>query len=170
MTRLTLDIVGRTLFDADVTGEAHEIGEALTEALEGVNRLVYPWGRLLDRMPLPAARRFREACVRLDATIYRLIAERRAVGAAGSDLLSLLLSAQDEGGGMSDRQVRDEAMTLFLAGHETTANLLTWTLYLLSQHPHAEERVGLRARGGHGDDADWTGCSPRRSASTRRRG
>jgi cytochrome P450 len=141
MTRLTLDIVGRTLFDADVTGEAPEIGDALTEALDGVNRLVYPWGPLLDRLPLSATRRFRQACVRLDATIYRLIDERRAAGATGSDLLSLLLAAQDEGGGMSDRQVRDEAMTLFLAGHETTANLLTWTLYLLSQHPEDEERV-----------------------------
>jgi cytochrome P450 len=141
MARLTLDNVGRTLFDADVVGEAREIGEALTGALDGVSRLVYPWGHLLDRLPLPSTRRFRAACERLDATIYRLIAERRAAGATGSDLLSLLLSAQDEGGRMSDRQVRDEAMTLFLAGHETTANVLAWMLYLLSRHRDAEERV-----------------------------
>jgi cytochrome P450 len=155
MTRLTLDIVGRTLFAADVAGEAREIGEALTEALEGVNRLVYPWGHLLDRLPLESSRRFRRAGERLDATIYRLIAERRDSGATGSDLLSLLLAAQDEGGGMSDRQVRDEAMTLFLAGHETTANLLAWTLYLLSRHPEAERRTAFELA--EGSDPTYTG-------------
>ena len=72
---------------------------------------------------------------------------------------------------MTDRQLRDEAMTLFLAGHETTANLLTWTLYLLSQHPDAEERVGLRARGGRRRRRTaGIACSRRRSGSTRRRG
>jgi cytochrome P450 len=144
MTRLTLAIVGRTLFDADVKGEAREIGEALEVALESVNTLVFPFGSLWERSPLPGPRRFRRACERLDATIYRLIAERRAAGLEGSDLLSLLLRARDEAGdgaGMTDRQVRDEAMTLFLAGHETTANLLTWTWYLLSQAPEAEQRL-----------------------------
>jgi cytochrome P450 len=144
MTRLTLAIVGRTLFDADVEGEAREIGEALEVALESVNTLIFPFGSLWERSPLPGPRRFRRACERLDATIYRLIAERRAAGLEGDDLLSLLLRARDEagdGGAMTDRQVRDEAMTLFLAGHETTANLLTWTWYLLSQGLEAEERL-----------------------------
>jgi cytochrome P450 len=144
MARLTLAIVGRTLFDADVEGEAREIGEALAVALESVNTLVFPFGSLWERSPLPGPRRFRRACERLDATIYRLIAERRASGLERDDLLSLLLRARDEagdGGGMTDRQVRDEAMTLFLAGHETTSNLLTWTWYLLSGAPEAEERL-----------------------------
>lgn len=142
MARLTLTIVGRTLFDADVEGEAHEIGEALTVSLEAVNRLVYPFGPWLERLPLPSRRRFEEARRRLDATIYRLIDERRrASREEGGDLLSLLLAARDAEGGMTDEQVRDEAMTIFLAGHETTAVWLTWTWYLLSQHPEVEARL-----------------------------
>jgi cytochrome P450 len=143
MTRLTLAIVGQTLFDADVEGEAAEIGEALTTAIAAVNRLTFPYGHLWERLPLPSVRRFHAATERLDSTIYRLIGERRA-GRTGDDLLSLLLAARDDegdGAGMSDRQVRDEAMTLFLAGHETTANLLAWTWLLLAQSPEAEERL-----------------------------
>jgi cytochrome P450 len=139
--RLTLGIVGKALFDADVEGEATEIGQALTEALHAVNRLLLPGGELMERLPLPANQRANAARQRLDATIYRIIRERRASGEDRGDLLSMLLEAQDEesGGRMSDEQVRDEAMTLFLAGHETTANALAWTWYLLSQNP-AEER------------------------------
>lgn len=141
MTRLTLAIVGQTLFDTDVEDEAEEIGAALTESIEAVNRLVYPFvGPAMERLPLPSRRRFRRSIERLDATIERLIAERRAEP-GGSDLLSLLLEVEENGGGMADRQVRDEAMTLFLAGHETTANLLTWTWFLLSEHPDVEARV-----------------------------
>ncbi len=122
-------------------GEAAEIGQALTEALHAVNRLLLPGGELAEKLPLPANRRADEARQRLDATIYRIIHERRSGGEDRGDLLSMLLQAVDEesGGGMSDEQVRDEAMTLFLAGHETTANALTWTWYLLAQNP-AEER------------------------------
>jgi cytochrome P450 len=135
MSRLTLAIVGRTLLDADVEGEAREIGDALTVSLEAVNRLVYPFGAALESLPLPSTRRFQHARARLDSTVYRLIEERRRRAARGGDLLSLLLAAQaEDGGGMSDRQVRDEAMTIFLAGHETTANLLAWTWYLLARH------------------------------------
>ena len=99
-----------------------------------------PFADLLERLPLPPVRRFRAARARLDATVYRLIAEHLASGTDRGDLLSMLLLAQDdEGGGqMTDEQVRDEAMTLFLAGHETTANALVWTWYLLSQNPDAE--------------------------------
>jgi cytochrome P450 len=143
MTRLTLAIVGKTLFDADVEGEAREIGDALTEAFHSFTFAVLPFGELLDRLPLPPVVRFHRARARLDATIYRLIHERRRSGEDRGDLLSMLLLAQDAegGGGMSDEQLRDEAMTLFLAGHETTANLLTWTWYLLSQHPDVERRL-----------------------------
>jgi cytochrome P450 len=141
MMRLTLGIVGKALFDADVEGEAAEIGQALTEALHAVNRLLLPGGELAEKLPLSANQRAEQALQRLNATVYRIIAERRTNGEDRGDLLSMLLEAADEESGqqMSDEQVRDEAMTLFLAGHETTANALTWTWYLLAQNP-AEER------------------------------
>jgi cytochrome P450 len=147
MMALTLAIVARTLFDADVDAEADEIGGALTEVLRLFQTVFIPGMELLDRFPLPHTRRFARARARLDATIYRLIAERRAERARGAergDLLSMMLAAQDaegDGGSMTDKQLRDEAMTLFLAGHETTANALTWTWYLLSQHPAVEARL-----------------------------
>lgn len=141
MMRLTLAIVGKALFDADVEGEAAEIGQALTEALHAVNRLLLPGGELAEKLPLPASQRAEQARQRLDATIYRIIAQRRADAQDRGDLVSMLLAAQDEQGGMSDEQVRDEAMTLFLAGHETTANALTWTWYLLAQNPAEERRL-----------------------------
>jgi cytochrome P450 len=144
MTRLTLAIVGKTLFDADVESEAVEIGKALTTIIELFNMLLLPFSELLERLPLPHVRRFERAKARLDQTIYRLIEERRQSRSDRGDLLSMLLLAQDDegdGGGMSDQQVRDEAMTIFLAGHETTANALTWTWYLLSQNPEAEAQL-----------------------------
>jgi cytochrome P450 len=144
MAAYTLAVVGRTLFDADIEGEAPEIGEALTSAIDAFNLSVLPFFELLERLPLPTTLRFRRGRARLDATIYRLIAERRASGEDRGDLLSMLLMAHDtegDGTGMSDRQLRDEAMTLLLAGHETTANLLNWSWYLLSRHPEAEARL-----------------------------
>lgn len=144
MMRLTLAIVGKTLFDADVEDEAPEVGSALTEVFHAVQRLLMPGGEQIERAPLPATRRAQDAYQLLDSMVYRFIAERRASGEDRGDLLSMLLASRLEedpslGGGMTDQQVRDEAMTLFLAGHETTANALTWTWYLLSQNP-AEER------------------------------
>jgi cytochrome P450 len=103
-----------------------------------------PFAQLLERLPLPAMKRFRQARARLDETIYRIIAARRASREDRGDLLSMLMAARDEEGdgtGMTDEQLRDEAMTIFLAGHETTANALTWTWYLLSQHPEIEKRL-----------------------------
>ena len=145
MMALTLAIVGKTLFDADVEHEAGEIGEALATTFESFNfGFFLPFGELLERLPLPATLRFRKARARLDATIYRLIDERRRADTDRGDLLSMLLMAQDtegDGGRMTDLQLRDEAMTIFLAGHETTANALTWTWYLLSQHPDVEARL-----------------------------
>ncbi len=143
MMRLTLAIAGKTLFDADVEREADEIGKALTTTFKLFNRVTLPFSQLLDRFPLPSTIRFQKARERLDATIYRIINERRASGADRGDLLSMLIQARDEEGdgtGMTDEQLRDEAMTIFLAGHETTANALTWTWYLLSQHPEEEAR------------------------------
>ena len=144
MAALTLAIAGTTLFDADVEGEASEIGEAVTSALASFNFALLPYGDRLSKLPIPPAIRFRRARARLDATVYRLIAERRSKGATGRDVLSVMVSARDVEGdnsGMTDEQIRDEVMTLLLAGHETTANALTWTWYLLAQHPDVEARL-----------------------------
>jgi cytochrome P450 len=146
MNRLTLSIVGKTLFDADVESQAAEVGVALTGIMETFWITMLPFSDLLEHLPVPKLRRARAARAELDAIIYRMIAERRRSGRDHGDLLSMLLSAQDEeaegaAGRMSDVQVRDEAMTIFLAGHETTANALTWTWYLLSTAPAVEARL-----------------------------
>src|SRR4051812_23800000 len=144
MMKLTLAIVAKTLFSADVEREASEIGEALTTTFEAFNVGVLPFSEIIERLPIPYMKRFNAARARLDATIYRIIDERRASGEDTGDLLSMLLLAQDEegdGGGMTDTQLRDETMTLFLAGHETTANALAWTWYLLAQHPEVDREM-----------------------------
>jgi cytochrome P450 len=145
MMRLTLAVVAKTLFDADVDEEANEIGDALTELMLMFPILMHPLATLIVRMPfLPQVRRFRRALARLDRTIYAIIAERRRSGIDRGDLLSMLLLATDvegDGGGMSDLQLRDEAMTIFLAGHETTANALAWTWYLLARNPAIEREL-----------------------------
>jgi cytochrome P450 len=144
MTRLTLAIVAKTLFDADVESEAAEVGRALTTTMKLFPRYLIPYSNLLEKLPLPSNRRFREAKTYLDSTIFKMIQDRRSTGSDKGDLLSMLLLARDEEGGgrrMTDAQVRDEAMTLFLAGHETTSNALTWTWYLLASNPHAEQAL-----------------------------
>jgi cytochrome P450 len=142
MLHLALAIVGKTLFNAEVAGEAGEIGDAMTEVIALFHTLMLPMADLLEKLPLPSVRRFARARARLDATIYRLIEEHRASGIDRGDLLSMLLLSEDEDDGerMTDLQVRDEALTIFLAGHETTANGLAWTWYLLSQNPDAEAK------------------------------
>ncbi len=144
MMALTLAIVGKTLFDADVEAEARDIGEALTDTFSAFRASAFlPLGHLLQWLPLPASLRFRRGRARLEQTIYRVIAERRATGVDTGDLLSMLLQARDvegDGTGMTDRQIRDEALTLFIAGHETTAVALSWTWYLIANHPEVEAR------------------------------
>jgi cytochrome P450 len=142
MMRLTLAIVARTLFSADVESDAPAIGEALTNVLHLFDLVMMPFSKVIERLPVPSVRRFEKARKTLDEIIYRIIDERRSSGEDRGDLLSMLLLAEDEQGSgrMSNEQVRDEALTLFLAGHETTANALTWTWYLLSQNPKAEAR------------------------------
>ncbi len=143
MMHLTLQIVGNTLFSANVEDEADEVGGALTALIEMFNYLLLPFSELLEKLPIPQARRFNKARETLDKIIYGIINERRNLGEDKGDLLSMLLMAQDEddGGAMTDEQVRDEALTLFLAGHETTANALTWTFYLLSQNAEKEAKL-----------------------------
>ena len=143
MSRLTLAIVGKTLFDADVEASADQIGDALTRVLESFWTMLLPFPALVGRLPIPSIRRSHAARGRLDRVIYDLIAQRRASRRDHGDLLSMLIAAEDEedGRGLSDRQVRDEAMTLLLAGHETTATALTWTWFLLGQAPAIERRL-----------------------------
>jgi cytochrome P450 len=144
MMRLTLAVVGKTLFDADVESDADEVGAALTEVMELFDFLMLPFSELLEKLPLPPQRRFLRARAALDSVVYRIIEERRRGGGDRGDLLSMLLLAVDEEGdrtGMTNEQLRDETMTLFLAGHETTANALTWTWHMLARNPEAERRL-----------------------------
>ena len=137
MNRLTLQIVGKTLFSANIDNETDEVGQAMTTMIEMFDYLLMPFSEILQKLPLPLSIRFKKAKETLDKIIFGIIDERRKSGEDKGDLLSMLLMAQDEedGKGMTDQQVRDEALTLFVAGHETTANALTFTWYLLSQNP-----------------------------------
>ena len=151
MMRVTLAIVGKTLFNTDVESKADEVGLALTHVMQTFFISMLPLQNIIDRLPLPIIRRAQRARARLDALIYQMIAERRASGRDQGDLLSMMLASEaDDGSGetltpperrLSDRDVRDNALTLLLAGHETTANALTWTFYLLSQTPEAETKL-----------------------------
>jgi cytochrome P450 len=144
MMHLTLAIVGKTLFDTETEAEAEQVRQALSESMKRFNRFMLPFAEFLDRLPLPGNRRYREARDVLDSIIYRIINERRRSAQDTGDLLSMLLTAQDDegdGGRMTDIQLRDEVITIFLAGHETTANTLTWTWHLLSEHPEIEARL-----------------------------
>ncbi len=141
---LALEIVAETLFGTAVSdGDIAAISAALDDAMSTFTMARIRWFELLDRLPLPSTLRMRRARARLDRAVYAFIAARRASGEDRGDLLSMLLLARDEEGtgGMTDLQLRDEVMTLFLAGHETTANALTWTFYLLGRHPEAEARL-----------------------------
>jgi cytochrome P450 len=141
MMRLTLQIVAKTLFDAEVDRDARDVGKAL----EAITELNSDFRKLVLTPPcLPTRRNLRAmlATRRLNKIIYRIIGERRASGRDTGDLLSMLLAAQDEDGSrMNDRQLRDEAITIFLAGHETTAIALSWTWWLLAQNPQVEAKL-----------------------------
>ena len=144
MTALTLAIAGKTLFDADVEGDASEVMAAISEAFGLFHLTLMPFSELLERLPFSPIRKLHCARERLDRVVYRIIGERRKSGEDRGDLLSMLLRAQDseaEGDRMTDEQLRDECLTLFLAGHETTANLLTWTWYLLAGHLEVDDKL-----------------------------
>ena len=143
MMRLTLSIVGQTLFSAEVEDTSAEVGEAMEVAQAHVNyRSTHPFS-LPERFPTPRNRRFHQARATFDRVLLDIIEERRRSGEDKGDLLGMLLAARDEatGEGMSNQQLRDEAVTLFLAGHETTSNTLTWTWYLLAEHPAVARRL-----------------------------
>ena len=140
MMEITLQIVGKTLFNAELTRDAKEVGETMEVLLKlaadfGKTILIPLW------VPTPRNLRARMGIRRIEKIIYRIIAQKRAEARDTGHLLSMLLAVQDEDGSrMTDKQLRDETITLFLAGHETTANALSWTIWLLAQNPAAERK------------------------------
>ena len=140
MMEITLQIVGKTLFNAELTRDAKEVGETMEVLLKlaadfGKSILIPLW------VPTPRNLRARMGIRRIEKIIGRIIAQKRAEASDTGDLLSMLLAVRDEDGSrMTDKQLRDETITLFLAGHETTANALSWTIWLLAQNPAAEKK------------------------------
>ncbi|TPE69370.1 cytochrome P450 [Halalkalibacterium halodurans] len=150
MMQLTMAIATKTLFDLDLhKGDTKEASRSLDTVMTAFNEQMTNVFRHvlhligLGKLVPPVSRELREAVESLDKMIYSIIEERRKHPGDRGDLLSMLISTYDEDDGsyMTDRQLRDEIITLFLAGHETTANTLSWAFYLLSQHPHVEEKL-----------------------------
>ena len=150
MAALTLDIVGRTLFGADLGGAAGHVYQDVSLAMSGWEKMMLPGGERLVRLPVPAFRRMWRAADDLDAVVRRLVAAsalRKAQHDESVDVVGDLLTAEVDGERLPGESVRDEAMTLLLAGHETTANLLTWAWHLLAQHPDAADRLRAEVSG-----------------------
>ncbi len=149
MSHLTLAIISKTVLGYDIRAGDDRVGDLLLTCMEYFNRLLMPFGELIEKIPLlPINKGFQKAKQELDSIVLRMINEHRENlkknNEVDSDLLYTLLQAQDEDSDterMTDQQLRDEVMTIFLAGHETTANALTWTFYLLSLHPAIDRRV-----------------------------
>jgi cytochrome P450 len=143
MMRLTCAIVARALLGADLSGDLDDIEDAATAVMEHTYQRLEAVVDLPPWCPTPRNRRFRRALAQLDQIVCRVLHERQQGPADSANLLSLLLHSRDEetGQGMSAAQLRNEAITLLLAGHETTANTLTWTWYLLSRHPSVARQV-----------------------------
>ena len=143
MTQVTMQIILKSMFSTDIEGEFNDISQAIQVALAQISKRVMSLVSVPESWPTPGNRAFDAAIKTLDTYVYRIIEERRRSGKERDDLLGMLLAARDEdtGEGMSDTQLRDEVMTLFLAGHETTANLLTWAWYLISTNLEVEQRL-----------------------------
>jgi len=141
MQELTLRIVAKALFDVDLKQEHADLGQAFTDVIENPVQGPFAMGRIPLDLPFTPYGKNNAGRRRLDAYVYGLIARRRAERRDVGDVLSMLLAAQDDGVRMTDQQIRDQAMTLFAAGHETTANALAWTFYLLSEHSRVMERL-----------------------------
>ncbi len=145
MMEMTLEIAGRTLFNVDLTGEAREVGTVFNRLNELFAKLVVsPVSLYTMRIPFwPSTHKVTRDVRALDQLIYSMINQRRATGMPGDDLMGMLLSARDEetGEGMDEKQLRDEVITLLIAGHETTTLLLTWFFYCLGRFPEYEAKV-----------------------------
>ncbi|HEX8472741.1 MAG TPA: cytochrome P450 [Pyrinomonadaceae bacterium] len=163
MKRITVSIVGKTLFDRDTEEVSGEINAAVQTAIKGFKTFYLPTGKILERILIPQNRRVEKARATLEGFINRLIAERRQSGEDRGDLISMLLIAQEEDaeGWMTDVQIRDEALTIFLTGYEGSAQALTWTWYLLSQHPEVEVRLHAELDAVLGGRLPTTGDMPR---------
>jgi cytochrome P450 len=162
MMRLTLEIVVQCLFSADVSPDVDEVGATLKELVRPFAAQATLKWILNNRLPTPAHLRFHALAKKIDNVVYRIIAERRASGEDEGDLLSMLLAARDEDGSqMNDRQLRDEVMTLFLAGHETTAITLAWSWFLIGTHPEAEKKFHAELDEVLGDRAPTAADLPR---------
>lgn len=148
MMRTTLEIVGKALFSIDLSTQAHELTQAVLTTLDHIVYQAQNPIRLPEIFLTPRTMRFRAALSMLDMAVYEMIAERREHADPGEDMLGMLLKARDEESGqrMSDQQVRDEVITLLIAGHETVASALTWSWYLLAQHPHVWENMRAEIR------------------------
>ncbi len=149
MMRITLRIVQETLLGTAPAGDSDAIAEAVTYLIGEINRRFRRVVQPPESWPTPANRRFARHRAVLDEAVARILRERRAAGGHGDDLLTMLHETVDEETGerMDDRQLRDEVMTMFLAGHETTANALSWTFYLLGKHPEIARRMREELRG-----------------------
>ena len=143
MMRLTFRVVGKTLLSTELDGDAKEIGQAINVAIAWTNAYVESLVRLPPWVPTPNNRKFLRAKATIDRLVDRVVADRRASGEPGRDLLGMLMSASDAdtGESMSDKQLRDELLTLIVAGHETTANALSFLFYLLSRHPEVARKL-----------------------------
>jgi cytochrome P450 len=140
--RLALEIVSQAVFGSDLSADMDAISTSLDDAMATFPFSMMPFSELLDNVPIGPTRRLKRAKRRLDAIVDRMLAEHRAGGGDPNDLLSMLLAASDdEGAGLGDAQIRDEALTILLAGHETTANAIAWTFYLLQRHGEIEEKL-----------------------------
>ncbi|MEK6243013.1 MAG: cytochrome P450 [Pseudomonadota bacterium] len=158
MMKLTMLIAAQALFDHDIGEDTQKVSRNIGTVLEFFTRLSSPFLKLSLWLPLPSSLRFRKAVRDLDAVIYRLIERRKGAASAGNDLLSLLMQAKDDETNvqMTEKQLRDEILTLLIAGHETTANVLAWTFYLLAQRPDADQRLHDEARAVLGGRAAFT--------------
>lgn len=142
-TQLTLDIISKAIFSSGIDDKAEFVADKITQLnLTATEKLNSPI-RLPQYIPTPTNLREKKTIAALDEVIYNIINQRKASGESKSDLLSMLLDARDEetGEGMDPKQLRDEIMTIFIAGNETTANALAWVFYLLSQHPEVEQKM-----------------------------
>ena len=142
MMQLTMRIVAKVLFGVEVKADTERVAAALNVLMRHTSggRMILP--PVVRHVPIPAMIRVKRAVRELDEIVNRIIRERRASGQDTGDLLSMLMAARDEdGSGMTDRQLRDEILTFLLAGHETTAVSLSWTWYLLSEHPEVGEKL-----------------------------
>ena len=184
MINVTSAIISKAVLGSDIKSEEEgdQVGDAFLTCSKYFNRLLMPFGELIEKIPiLPINKDFQAAKNKLDSIVYSMIKEHRdneskgVSSSQGGDLLYTLLQAQDAEaaiGRMTDSQLRDEVMTIFLAGHETTANALTWTFYLLSQNPIVEAKLYeelCSVLGNEGNDKDSNSSSSTSRSKRRRR-